>query len=85
MFGSYVYRNPDLTQLPDGTWAAPLASDSIALTGGCETYFSAENGTAAYGDTPTYIAGDTGAERVTTYQGGGTRMNGVMGAYGTGD
>lgn len=85
VFNAYTVSRPLLVQLSNGTWAAPLAADSAALTGGCATYFSAENDSAAYGDTPTYIAGETGAAAVTAYQGGGTRASGVIGAYGTAD
>ncbi len=85
VFNSYDNGKPVLTQLSDGTWVTQLSTSSAALTGGCATYFSAEDRSAAYGayggGTPTYIVGNSGAERVTTYQGGGTRVDGVIGAH----
>ncbi|HWP79638.1 MAG TPA: InlB B-repeat-containing protein [Candidatus Acidoferrum sp.] len=83
LFAGYEGGKPALTQLSDGTWAAPLAAESPALTGGCDTYFSAEDGCAAYGDTPVYVAGETGANEVTVCQGGAARASGTIGAYGT--
>jgi hypothetical protein len=81
VFHSYESGKPVLIQLADGSWAARLSADSAALTGGCSTYFSTDHGSAAYGSTPVYIKGSEGATRVTTYQGGGARMDGVIGAY----
>ena len=80
VFHAYENGCPVLTQLADGTWAARLSENSPTLTGGCATFFSAESGSAAYGSTPTYIAGSEGAVNVTTYQGGAARTDGVIGA-----
>ena len=76
---------PALVQQANGTYTAPLADDSAALSGGCDVYFDyTVNGATeiAYGIVPTYLIGTSGGTKVTDYQGGGARDPDVIGASG---
>jgi len=83
------FSRPVLIKQPNRTYTAPLVSGSTASSGGTNTYFDYSDLTniiVAYGSTPTYLKGTSSAvsgNAVTTYQGGTSRADGVIGAMGS--
>lgn len=89
IFSSYADWNglscPTLLSLANNTSAAPLAGASAALNGGTDVYFeyTVNAVTAlAYGIIPEYLVGTAGGTKMTVYQDGSNRTEGVIGAYG---